>query len=158
MPGLQGRVPTLRTIQRYVRALSAPDLSGQWSPFEGDPEDVAAVLPVLAAVLEKTEGRTQQLTREEAAQVARVCRAAPDIPPWEAYGLARAAVVAKWTKASTEGLDHYLALAPWRDDGERYARAFLSGRIGSYRFTELTASAWDELVSPAIPAVGEAKT
>lgn len=120
------RAPGLRWL-KGLRASLRSDPSEPWRFAEAEPEEAAAVMPVLAAVIEETLGRTKLLTRDEAAHVRRIRIAAPDIEPWDAYRVARELLVADGAEA--DALVCYLAFAPWRDGGERYAKAYAVGAI-----------------------------
>lgn len=107
------RVPNIRTIQR-IAAEQQPDAAPEtWltSPVGNDDE---LVLPVLAEVIVRTAGRRQRLTKPEAERVAQLRRAAPDIPPWRAYLLARLYVEAGGDVGVRQRLDAVVAFATWR--------------------------------------------
>jgi hypothetical protein len=120
--GIKDPPPDVRTVQRIVRQVRASDPSGPWSPANGELSDVRAVLDVLAAVIEHTEGRTISLTNGEALWVERLNRAAPGLPPLEAWRLARLYLARAARNDSTEDLDVLLAFAPWRRAEEGWAR------------------------------------
>lgn len=117
-------VPDVRTIQRAVADLRPRDQRGEWRLADATGEEAALVLPVLAAVFEKTEGRRMHISVGEAEWIVRLMTAAPDLPPWEAYQLTRAYIRASETESSTDLLDRWFAFAPWRDNAERW-RKFL---------------------------------
>jgi hypothetical protein len=114
----QGWEPHLRTIQNKVKELSPPDPSGRWSFAKADPAEARLVLPVLAAVLEKTQGRLW-LTEDAADWIVRIKTAAPTLPDdWWTYVYARTyqrdGEKAVW-------LDRFLAFRPW-ESNEAYER------------------------------------
>lgn len=114
IPQFNGRVPTLRTVQRIAKEFVPSDESGPWTFNEADPDDAALVLPVLAEVIERTKGHRTEMTRAVAEKVARIRRVAPDLHLWVAYSLAVAYLAKEGTK--TDDLDAFLAFAPWRGD------------------------------------------
>ena len=90
------------------------DPTAPWSLYLAEPEEAALVLPVLQAVITRSAGE-HVLTIGEAGWVARVRRAAPDLPPYAAFELAR------WYYRRSEighpvsdDMDALLAYAPWR--------------------------------------------
>ena len=70
-PDLEYELPSDRTIQMIVKEARPPDPSGPWSLADAEPRDVALVLPVLAAVVGKSQGR-QHVTRAEAKWVVKL--------------------------------------------------------------------------------------
>jgi len=115
-PRFADRAPSLRTVQRYVKKFTAKDTSEPWTWAEADGEEAALVLPVLGAVMERTEGRVTHFTKEQAKWVAKVRGAAPDLDAWYAWGVAMAYRVAaeEGGEADRASLDALLAFAPWR--------------------------------------------
>lgn len=101
-------LPHTRTIQRIVHDVNRDDSSGAWSPIEGPVDDTAAVLPVLAAVIERTEGRRTYLTKAEATFCGRLARATT-LRPWTAFGLARAYLARQADGVETTDLDAFVA-------------------------------------------------
>lgn len=113
----------IRTIRARLKLLLPPDDSGTWSLAEHNPEhpeaepspaEVAAVMPVMAAVAEHAEGRVTGLTKRQAALVCRVRAAAPTLAPWFVYRVALAYQRREARKEPTEDLDLMLAWEPWR--------------------------------------------
>lgn len=127
--GYRGGVPTLRTVQRVVKEITPRDPSEPWS-LGDNVEGEALIVPVLAELIERTDGRRRHLTRSEATWIARIRSVAPGLALWHCYMLAVAYVRVAEMKSSTEGLDALLAYAPW--DGptsaERYVHAVNDGR------------------------------
>lgn len=122
--------PSLRTLQDIVREMTPPpDESGRWALPSAEPEDVALVMPVVSAVAEATRGQLQEITRAEAACVAQVRRAAPELPLLVTYQTARLYVARAARKETTTDLDLFLSAAPWRDEerAQRYYAAVYEG-------------------------------
>ncbi|MDO8616865.1 MAG: hypothetical protein Q7T33_14200 [Dehalococcoidia bacterium] len=122
--------PSLRTIYRIIEDVMPPDPSGSWAPMRGHVA-LNLVLPVLARVVEATNGRRASLTNAEAERIQTLREAVADLPPWETYILAGAYVTAEYQKADSEPLDMLLAFAPWRniEHAERYFAALNRGWI-----------------------------
>ncbi len=131
----EDRVPTLRTIQRTVRALSREDGDAEWAPTLAPPEEARLVLPVQGAVIDYTNGRIASLTVSEAEWISRVRQMVPDLASgdedrgivWEKilpWMLATEYIQRERLNQPTDDIDLYLALAPWRSDEarERYKK------------------------------------
>ena len=122
---LSGRVPSLRTIQRLMAQLQKRDPSGPWDPFTDETGNPRLVLDVINVLVERPSARSILVTRAEAALVVSIDRAAPGLPPFGLYRLAREYIA---RQAGGEGLGDLvmlLACAPWRDGDagwERYSR------------------------------------
>lgn len=133
LPGLLGTndVPTLRTVQNIARQVTPRDTSEDWGVATDASEDAAVLLPFLASITERTDGRIRRLTRNEAAMVARLLRAVPDLPAETAFRLARDYLGRMEHGQDAADLDAFLAFAPWRDEASavRYYRAFQHGWI-----------------------------
>ena len=117
--------PGLRTIQEHVRRLRPLDTSGTWSLAAADPETAELVLDTLAVMIEATDGRIHSLSNAEAQWVATIQQARPDVLPWTAYVLARAATRWESRGLSLDVLTIFLALAPWRGNDDVW-RCFFS--------------------------------
>lgn len=116
-------LPVAKTIRRYI-ARRTPANSGSWTLADADGEDAALILPVLAVVLRKLDGRVRQLTLEEADWIVRLRRADPGMPCWATYVLARMYLSNMAADLPTEFIDRIIAGAPWRDpDDYLVARA-----------------------------------
>jgi hypothetical protein len=125
-----GRVPEDRTIQRRVAALQARDASGAWSVADATTRDARLILDTLAAVIEHTAGRVLSLTRSEAAWVARIYHAAPELHPLWRWRLARLYRLREAHHESVADLDAMLAFAPWREGAkQRYDKAVRAGWV-----------------------------
>lgn len=122
--------PSVRTIYRIIEDVRPPDPSGTWKPLQS-PVSAGLVLPILAAVVEVTSGRRAHLTNDEAGRVEALRDAAPDLPPWETYVLARAYIGCDFQKKDSGPLDMVLAFAPWRstEHSERYFAALNRGWV-----------------------------
>jgi hypothetical protein len=114
--------PSDRTVAKYARQVTPHDRSGEWRLANATGEEAAFVLPVLARVLEKTQGRTRHLSVAEAEWIVRLSSAAPDLPPWVAFWLARAYLHAAEVAGDTDLLDRWVAFTPWRNKGERWRK------------------------------------
>jgi hypothetical protein len=150
-------MPEIRTVQRMVKDARLPTVKeagqlhgadtsgGSWEPQlrpwrvqdAKTPEEVAAVLPVLAAKIAETEGERDYLTNLEASWVSRITAAAPDLSPawvgWLATKCAIREIRAGPGRDATSPYDKLLAMAPWRSD-----EAFL----GFARFVRKAHSEW----------------
>lgn len=124
------RLPTLRTVQRYVSDRPY-DPSGTWSLEQAQPDELETLLPILAAVIERTEGRLTYLTNTEAQWLTRLGRVAADLGEWMLYRLARMYIRRKDAGEATDDLDAYLAFAPWRgpESERRYSEIWGAGKI-----------------------------
>lgn len=108
-------LPHIKTIQQIVRENTPKDPSGPWQFAEADGEDAVLVLPVLAAVLEASEGRLK-VSNLMAEWIVRLCQTADDLPPWTIYELAHTYMLRHERQASTDDLNAFLAFAPWRSE------------------------------------------
>jgi hypothetical protein len=88
-PDVVADLPSPRTVEYLVKQARPADPSGTWSFARDERGDAQWVLPALAAVIEVTQGRRRELTVQEAEWVARIRRAVPSMPGWDAYQLAR---------------------------------------------------------------------
>jgi hypothetical protein len=134
----------LRTVQRKVHDLRAARAAGEiWTLSPSDDDDAPLVLRSLVWRLRISRGRGRTLSRETARWIAAVARAVPDLHPWSVYRVARQYMERSAAGKSTEGLDIYLALGPWRDDDARaeYEALIANGSIDRtllYRGEDLT--------------------
>jgi len=108
----------LKTVQRRCKEYSVPDTSEPWTLADSTPGDAALVLPVLAAVAERTNCRAW-ISKERAGWIARVRTVAPTLPPFAAYVIA-----GEYQRAEAQGnaklartIDLYLASHAWEDEG-----------------------------------------
>jgi hypothetical protein len=123
--------PTDRTVAKYFDRVTPSDLSEPWRLDEMSGGEIRLVLPVLATVLELTEGRTRHLTGAEARWIVRLREAAPDLPLWDAYRVARWYIARAADKSLTQDMDLLLAFAPWRESS-RFENALERGWIDSF--------------------------
>jgi len=113
---LEAKIPDERTIRRRITERRPPDPHDPWTLATTKGDKAARLLPVLRAVLERTEGRTKGFSKATAEWVVRVRRAAPDLDPWYAYRIALA--YQRRTDLDTEDLDILLAFTPRRGEKE----------------------------------------
>ena len=126
------RAPSKSTVDRRVRALKALDTSGRWfMNLDTEPETAALILGTIAVVIEATGGRVRSLTNTEAAWIATIRAAYPDIDAWDSYRLTRLFITRDALEQPTDDLDTYLAFKPWRGDDHqrRYDHAVKKGWI-----------------------------
>lgn len=121
-----GRVPQERVLQKIVKAArqadDATDQSGLWSLLVADTDDATLVLPVLAEVTRRM-GQEVDLTISMAGWIARVRRAAPDIPLWEAWTTAALYRLLE-SRADVEAArerDRWLSLGLWNPEAAKEA-------------------------------------
>jgi hypothetical protein len=121
-PSFRGRVPKLRTVKKYAALAKQGPASEPWSLVEAPADELAAIVPVVAAVIEQSEGRVRNVSKREAAVVSRILRAAPKVPPWDAYRLARRIVA---DPSIERDVTEYLGFEPWTEGGRaRYEHAY----------------------------------
>lgn len=126
----KGDVPSLRTLQDIVSDYRPPDDSGLWSLADADGDEAALVPPMLAVLANL--GPFRHFSREEARLVARIRRAAPDLPLGvPLFILALAYKLRRSRGMPTVDLDTFLGFAPWRGgvQRERYREALREGWI-----------------------------
>ena len=121
------RTPALRTVQRVIADVTPKDAL-PWQLRDADPDDAALLLPVLAAAIERTEGRVRQVTRGHAEWIVRLRRASPEMPLYTAFALARIYVAQVERGLPTTMFDELLAFAPWTHP-ERYTTATRRGWV-----------------------------
>lgn len=88
------------------------------------------IVPVIADVLESTLPY-RPLSRKEAELLARLGRIAEGLSGVTRYLIARQ-LAAREDGESARDIEDFLAFAPWRGGGDRYARAFAAGRISTF--------------------------
>jgi len=115
-PEFEGRMlPVVKTIKRIIERYFPKGLpSERWGLADADGDDAAMILPVLAAVIERTAGRVSHLTKAQAVWVQKIRRVAPDLAPWWAFRLAVTYMVRVHREQPTADLDELLAFVPWR--------------------------------------------
>lgn len=104
---------SVRTIQDIAQRLQSEGGS-EWLLENSDPDDASLVLPVLAAVLEQSDGRVRGFSQDVGDWIARVRRAQPDIDPMNAW-LFGVRYAAQTSPHQRHELDVALALGVWRD-------------------------------------------
>ncbi|MCK9487494.1 MAG: hypothetical protein M0R73_12490 [Dehalococcoidia bacterium] len=123
---------SLRTIQDRVREL-LPRTSGgdAWRLEDADPDEGRAVLEVLAEMARVTNGKRSSLSRDQAAWVVRIDRAAPGLLAWDRYRLAVAYSARSARGEPTADLDMLVGFHPWASerDNNAYRRAIADGAI-----------------------------
>jgi hypothetical protein len=125
------RVPGIRTIERWVKAIQPKDPSGRWRLSVVDAEDAAFLLAVRAAVISGTEGRVRELTVTTVGWLRAIHAVAPDLEPWSAHRLARSYLSRIERERDTGDLDAWLAFGPWRgkEAAASYERAVREGWV-----------------------------
>lgn len=112
-----GRVPSLKTISRRAKEFRPPSPEERWSLAEADPEEVAVVLPVFAAMAKMDKvWKCRFVTKEQAQMLLRIKAAAPDLDPWVSYEVVEWLALRRGRGLETLGLELGLALAPWRSE------------------------------------------
>ena len=137
--------PGLRTIQEHVRELRPPSTGDLWTLADtDDPAEVLHILDVRRAWVLNGQ-RPHQFTQEEAKWVGKIYGMVPDLPPLNVWRVARLYQryhprTDKTAREIIEGLEFFLAFAPWRDDAHFliYRRAVESGLI-----PQVIKAAWD---------------
>jgi hypothetical protein len=130
--------PVLRTVENIAREVTPHDTSEAWRLAAAEPAAAAIILPVLAELLESSEGRIQSVSRREAEWIVRLRGAVPDLPAIDAYKLARDYLARRQRNEDTADLDWYLVMAPWRPgNGMRYIEAAAEGRLPGGRIVHM---------------------
>lgn len=99
-------LPELRTVQRYVKRRRT-ERGEAWSSAEAGPEEVRAVLEVLAVAIEESDGSTSSISRDEAAWIMKVKATVAAMPPKAVWEFVKDYMAAK----DTAHLDMALAVA-----------------------------------------------
>ena len=82
---LRDRAPSLRTIESIAAEIRPRSSSTTWSLAAAEPAAAALVLPVLAELARRSEGRLVSLAADTAEWVVRIRRAAPALEPYAAF-------------------------------------------------------------------------
>ncbi len=99
-------LPSARTLIEWLREDRSRSRSAPWSlGKQRDPKDAALVLRVLREVIERTEGKVQTITEDEARWLVRVIHARGDLQPWAAYRFARRYAAVQHRKGDYRWLD-----------------------------------------------------
>ena len=111
-------LPTLRAVQAYVAKIAPQDKgpSNPWTLVDEEPEDPRPVLAAVAAAIELTEGRVQNVSRLEAHLISRLVLLMPELEPGEAWRLARLYAGRLDRKEPTADLDALFAFWPQHPD------------------------------------------
>ena len=126
----QGRVPVLRTVQRKVADIRSRDKSRPWTLEDAIPDEAAAVLPVLAAVIHGTKGLVKSLSTAQVSYIMKIQAACPEIPPYQLFLFASLYVNRTAAQEPVDDLDAFLAYQPWDEDNRAsYRRAVDRGWI-----------------------------
>jgi hypothetical protein len=123
--------PSLRTTQMLLSEFMPSEPSAWWSIADGDPEDVALVLPVLAALYRDHHPLTTlelSIRSDTARWIVRVVTAAPDIDPLIAFEFANRLAYAERAGRDMRLLTLALALEVWRG-AEHEQQAIADGLI-----------------------------
>ena len=131
-------LPTLRTVQSYVRANRPSDLSGVWVPTDWPGEDAATVLDSLVCEMHMLQAEIPWPTIREAELILWVRKAAPSLPAERAPNLARYYLIYEARKESTARLDWTLAHGLWQSDLQlaAYKHAVTQGWIPGLSWRE----------------------
>jgi hypothetical protein len=125
------RVPNIRAIERWVKAIQPKDPSGRWRLSVADAEDAEFLLAARAAVMSSTEGRVREVSVATAAWLRVIHAVAADLAPIWAYRFARLYQVRVERKADTGDLDALVGFGPWRSEqaAAEYERAVDAGWV-----------------------------
>lgn len=129
-PTMKGRTPGYSTIKKHARRARPEAIVDPWRLGVAEPDEVAAIVPIIAAVVDRTAGRVRQVSKREGGLLARFVRAAPTLDPWDGYRLARRLIASPDDESNVL---LYLGLRPWEGEAqrERYERVAGANRIDS---------------------------
>lgn len=113
-------VPSRRTIHNIVAEHTPSDDTDPWALADAEADEAALILPVLAAIIEKTEERRSHVTQAQAQWIVRIRRAAPDLNAWMVYHIAMNYMAFAEYGLPHNHLDAYLGFAPWRSQVNRW--------------------------------------
>lgn len=138
--------PGLRTIQERVKEFRAQSTGDLWTLADtDDPAEALGILDVRRGWVLDNQTRPHQFTQDEANWVGKIYGMVPDLPPLNVWRVARLYQryhrrTDKTAREIIEGLEFFLAFAPWRDDAHFliYRRAVESGLI-----PQVIKAAWD---------------
>lgn len=125
-------LPSLRTVQRILKAFECEQDITPWSWTNGlEKEAVRPMLDVVALVSMLSEGRKLALTEGEARWLVQLQRAMPDADPFLVWTTCRSYIALPNRGGDTQGLDSFLAFAPWKDSDHfrRYCKGLVMGWI-----------------------------
>lgn len=109
------RVPSLRTIESIAAEIRGRRGTATWSLASASPSDAALVLPVLAELARRSDGRLATLATETAGWVVRIRTVAPALDPYAAFRWAARYQLAIARGQDTAAMDVALALEAQRD-------------------------------------------
>jgi hypothetical protein len=113
------RMPSERTIRYIAAEVAAQDKSGSWALAADRTGHPDLLLPALAAVMERSAGETRAITNAEAEWIVRLRSAAPALPPYEAWAMARRCIADETSGKPLADLEEWLAFELWTDAGRR---------------------------------------
>ena len=117
------RAPAIRTVRRILSSGRGIKAGPFWSAAKSSTaEEAKAILAVLAAVIQETQGRVTLFTQEEAKTISILREAAEGLSGWNLYRLAREYIDRQGQ--STDDLDAFLAFGACHEENwKRYGRA-----------------------------------
>ena len=161
LPEFRGRCPSLRTVRKRLGRMRPRDESSAWNVADSDDATARLILPVLASVIENTDGRRRWLSIEEARLVRKIRTVAPSIDAFDSYRVAHQYQLRAANEADSSDLDILLAFAPWEGpSADELYRLFLSktprrtqGRFGGRPGESLPANRIGRADLPKLAAV-----
>ena len=121
-------LPSLRTVQRILKDFECEQDKTPWTWTDGlEKEAVRFMLDVVALVSMLSEGRKLALTEGEARWLVQLQRAMPDADPFLVWTTCRSYIFGSAKGRDTQGLDSFLAFAPWEDSDHfrRYCKGLI---------------------------------
>jgi hypothetical protein len=116
----EGRVlPSPRTIRSIAAEVAPQDKSGPWSFVADRTGRPDLVLPCWAAVIEANVWTNKAITNGEADWIVRLRKAAPSLPPLEAWRMSRRCIAADTTGRPVADLEEWLAFEAWTREGQQ---------------------------------------
>lgn len=102
-----------------------------WTVAGAIAEEAKLILEVKFRLYVEYDIHRIMMSKEEASEIVKVCRIAPDMPPATAGHVGTAYYVHQQYKESAMDLDEYLSFAPWRSPSrwKAYTEAMLNFRI-----------------------------
>lgn len=153
-------VPQQRTIFDIRKEVENADLTDVWTV--SDPgqsrETVAAILPVLGAVVARPGTSRSHVTVAESKQIWKLSLVTDHLPAWDLYRVARLYIHRTATEQPTTDLDAFLAIAPWQDADHflEYEEAVRDGRIEPVPISLWMPDAFQETLNSIHDSVTEA--
>jgi hypothetical protein len=151
-PMYEGRLPTLRTVERIVRDVTPRDDSEDWSLGDTDIDNDGQVLYLIRETILRTSGTVSWFSKALADWVFRVERVAPGLRSHAIYYLATSYLRAKQTDSPAREYDAFLAFRPWETSSalQRYEKAILDGWIPKAPDALMEAMKKDEKDEPGV--------